>query len=191
LSDGLADGANAAEVLLREGRVLAARAENHPRHAEFAAAQAAAIADQVGIWAPGACASDTPRADLSQYLLSSAFALQRARLAVGVLNDQARSAPLVASTPSWQATTGMALAWAHDAGQALQTVSGDDRPDIADIAPLGRELQAGADIYAAAVRSGDVTQIESAARELFAIATSLSSAFSEVSAMTAAYALGD
>src|SRR5919202_2474659 len=46
----LADGRSLAEVLVREGLVLRAAGDD-----ELASAQAAAIADRAGIWAPGAC----------------------------------------------------------------------------------------------------------------------------------------
>jgi endonuclease YncB( thermonuclease family) len=199
----MADGDNLAQVLVREGRVPAARDEAHPLQSAFDAAQTAAIADHVGIWAPGACrpAPDDPaaqgsvdRGGLAAYVTSSTFALQRARLAVSVLRDQSRSAPFVASTPSWQATTTTALDWLAQSVQALQAPAlsgGPAGPVHTQLQQLGDDLQNQMQGFADGVRSGDVSQMHTAAAQLNQTADAFSPTLAELNALVSSYGLGD
>ena len=200
----LSDGQNLAEILLREGDVLARMAEWHPRQTSFAAAEAAAITDHAGIWVPGACsalssdsqqAADADRPGIGGLVASSALSLPQARTAVQVLREQARSGPLVASSDGWQATTNAALGWTRQAAQSLQKPPGSLGPVgqsmYADLAALGRRLQDQADAFQATVASGDLSGVAATATQLAQTDDCLSAAVTRVSALASAYGVGD
>jgi endonuclease YncB( thermonuclease family) len=199
----LSGGDNLAQVLVREGSVPAATEEAHPLQSAFGAAQTAAIADQVGIWAPAACRpapgdaaaqSSVDRGGLAAYVTSSTAAVQRARLAVSVLRDQSRSAALVASTPGWQATTTTALGWLGQSVQAFQAPAlggGPAGPVHAELLQLGDDLQHQLDEYASAVHTGDVSQLQTVSGQLSQTADALSPTLAELNAIGSAYGLGD
>jgi endonuclease YncB( thermonuclease family) len=200
----LSDGQNLAEILLREGDVLASLAEWHPRQTSFAAAEAAAIADHAGIWAPGACSAvssdtqqtvDADQAGIGDLVASSALSLPQARTAVQVLREQARSGPLVASSGGWQATTNAAIGWTRQAAQSLQRPPGSLGPVgqamYADLAALGRRLQDQADAFEATVASGDLSGMGATATPLAHTDDCLSAAITRVNALASAYGVGD
>jgi endonuclease YncB( thermonuclease family) len=192
----LADGRNLGEVLLREGKVRSLPAPSHARSSQFAAAQAAAITDQVGIWAPGACAgaadpSDT-RAGLAGFVIPSLNTVQQARIGVSVLEQQVASAPAVASTPAWQRTTAMAIGWMRAAARTFDNnaVRSDPaEPERGELAALGQQLDASAS--AAEAASGDATQLQALAPQLRTIDAGLATVAGELNGLAAAYTLGD
>jgi len=196
----LLDGRNLAEVLLREGDVRrTAGAGEDPRSAAFAAAQNAAVADRIGIWAPGACqgltsAQTADGALLGAFVSSSGDALQRASIGVNVLREQARSAPLLMSTASWQQTTAMGINWAREGSDGMRapTGAGQRAQPLADeLVQLGGRLQGQADAYMRGVSAGDVGQVQGAATQLSATGDALVSAAAELNAFAAAYGVGD
>ncbi|MDQ6673865.1 MAG: thermonuclease family protein [Chloroflexota bacterium] len=197
------DGQNLAGLLIREGDLPAAGSNQaHPQQGAFAAAQAAAIEDKVGIWAPGACRGPAAGsadgtvdpAGLESFVTSSLNAVERARLAIGVLRDQARSAPLVASTPGWQATTATALGWLRQAALAAQAPARGGGPANLireDLVQQGRELQDTTDRYAMAVDARDLSQLQELSARLSQTADALARVLAELNWVKSAYALGD
>jgi endonuclease YncB( thermonuclease family) len=200
----LSDGRNLAEILLREGSVLAAFSEQHSRSRDFVAAEAAAAQDQVGIWAPGACrtidgdptsAGARERSDLSAVLTAAGFAVQQARTATDVLREQARSAPQVASTSNWQNTTRTALASARQGASILQAQpsrSGYAAQILAaDLAASGRDIDVQMDAFAGDVAAGEIAGLQTKAGSLAQMSDRLSVAAARMSGLAAAYGVGD
>jgi endonuclease YncB( thermonuclease family) len=198
----LGDGQNLAEVLVREGDVLAAAAPAPNATASVSAAEAAAIADRVGIWAPGACQArdsspgtvDLERAELGALVTSYGFALQRGRTAIEVLHEQARSAPLAGSTSEWQATTNLALGSMRRAAQELQAPVSTTMPVAqtlsTDLVALGREMADHAEAYSDSL-AADAAGIQAAGSQLPQMNDRVASALAKVDAVAAAYAIGD
>jgi endonuclease YncB( thermonuclease family) len=192
----LADGRNLAEVLLREGYVR--RTSGEPGDTR-SAAQAAAVADRVGIWAPGACRGsispgNTDGAVLGVFVTSSADVVQRASIGVNVLREQALSAPLLIATPGWRQTTTMALGWIRVGSDEMRTASGaapPARPLADELVQLGDRLQAEAEAYSSGASAADLGQVQAAASRLGQTATVLGIAAAELDALTSAYGVGD
>ena len=134
------------------------------------------------------------RGGLAAYLTSASDAILRARLGVSVLRDQSRSAPLVASTPGWQATTTTALGWLGQSVQVFQAPApggGPAGPVHAQLLQLGEDLQHQMDGYASAATAGDVNGLQAASTQLSQTADALSPVLAEVNAIGSAYGLGD
>jgi endonuclease YncB( thermonuclease family) len=194
----LADGRNLSEVLLRQGQARSLPDPPHARSQQFAAAQAAAIAGQVGIWAPSACASasDTSatRAGMGGFVISSLNTIQQARLGVEVLRQQAASAPAVGSTPEWQRTTAMAISWMRGASRPFENSSARSdpaEPERAELATFGQRLDSAASAAELAAAAGDVAQLQSLEPQLDALDGGLANVATELNGLAVAYTLGD
>jgi hypothetical protein len=116
--------------------------------------------------------------------------LQRARLAVEILREQARSAPYVGTTDNWHTTARNGLGWATRAASALRGVavqSGPVQPMESDLVQLGTDLQAQSDVYAKALEAGDYGQIESLASLLGPTSDKLLEISAELDSLAVAY----
>jgi endonuclease YncB( thermonuclease family) len=190
----LADGRNLGEVMLRQGQARTQADSPHAYSQQFGAAQAQAIANQVGIWAPGACASATDisptRSGMAGFVISSMDTVQQAGLGVAVLKQQVASAPQVGSTPEWQRTTTMAIGWMRDAARTFENSparSDPAEPERGELASLGQQL----DAAASAAETRDATQLQALGPQLDALGGGLASVATELSGLAAAYSLGD
>jgi endonuclease YncB( thermonuclease family) len=189
----LSGGENLGELLVKEGDVAANRGETHPLADAFAAAQADARARHVGIWAPGACPA---LATLPGFIDNSTSAIQRARTAISILHDQARSAPLTGSSRAWQSTTATSIDWLRSsASQLRDTPSIASASSVSDVqvslAQLGADLGVQADAYAQGASVLDVGQLQQTAERLDADGEELTQNFARLAALSATYGAGD
>jgi endonuclease YncB( thermonuclease family) len=187
----LADGSNLAELLVRHGEAYRDPTQPPgPLADALGAAQAQAIQDAAGLWAPGACQPADSRGDarLAAFVTDAGQALQEASLAINVLHQQALSARQIGSTPSWQQTTMTAVNWAQHAATRL-TQTADAPPVAPELVQLGNDLQAATGDFASAANSPD--EMQARATQLDAIRTRVGAASAEVWALARAYDVGD
>src|SRR4051812_28885190 len=131
---------------LRSAGVLLLMLFGVAQPAGAADAQMSAAAARAGIWAAGACGSSgvdpATVSKLGAFVDGSSQALQQATLALTILHEQALSAPRLASSPTWQATTNTAIVWLRQAGEQLRAQGMNDAPLATEVWQLGTDVQA-------------------------------------------------
>ena len=193
----LPDGSDLGEVLLREGLVRAEVSGMPLLHEpSLAAAQAAALSQHIGLWAPGACPAEPPPAGVEAFVKSTAEQAQVATTAVDILHQQTLSVSGPGSSlaqPRWRQGTAYAVAELQASAGALASASpgGPVQPLAQRFASIGRDLLAGADSYASASDLQDVGLLQASDGQLQASIAALQPLMQELFALAERYTFED
>jgi Staphylococcal nuclease homologue len=193
----LPDGSDLGEVLLREGLVRAEVSGMPLLHEQsLAAAQAAALSQRIGLWAPGACPAEPPPAGVEAFVKSTAEQAQVATTAVDILHQQTLSVSGPGSglsQPRWRQGTAYAVAELQASAGALASASpgGPVQPLAQRFASIGRDLLAGADSYASASDLQDVGLLQASDGQLQASIAALQPLMQELFALAERYTFED
>jgi endonuclease YncB( thermonuclease family) len=161
----LSGGESVAELLVREGLAHASSSQAHLYQDAFRDAQVAAQAEQLGVWAPDACAPLQPSPELAAFVMPMLDQTQRARIALDILSEQAlvfRTNPAAAANqPAWEPVAISMLSEVRSAGQTLQATAPPEGMQVlgTQLTSLGVALVADADAYSAALQARDAARI--------------------------------
>ena len=193
----LPDGRDLNEVLLHEGLARMSLGGVIGAHeADLAAAQAAALEQRTGVWAPGACPLADAPPGLATSVAATADKLQVVQIAAGILHQQAQLAAhsgAVLSQSDWQQSTGYASAELHGAAMALANPPAADStlPLAPRFATIASGVLAAADAYRAAADAQDGQMLGASDAQIQTAVAALQPLTQELLALGARYNLGD
>jgi endonuclease YncB( thermonuclease family) len=190
----LQDGRDVGEVLLSEGLArMQLTPHGYTYEQAYAAAQATALAQRIGVWSPALCPPVDPPPGLESFVTTMLDQTQAASTALNALHQQTQSASAFApalSQPAWQQNTRYMVEELRNSATVLRSGSppADAVQPLAEhLALVGNDLLAGANAYSLAMDHQDPALVGATDRQLQTTAESLQPLFQQLVAVAAGY----